>query len=162
MADTENIRAIKHIGAVIDRANLLESKMVYLIDLYVGPSGVGRDFLRSKVLHNSILSYGAKIKLIAAIDKAVGKGTVNIELLHKVGKIRNAFAHGQLAASVRPQRNPESASVDYKMVVETLTNDLSVMEIDRLRAVDTFRESSDTLLAQLEILEDKIKNAKPY
>ena len=83
-------------------------------------------------------------------------------MLHKVGKIRNAFAHGQLARSVRPQRDPESASVEYKMVVETLTNDLSVKEIDRLRAVDTFRESSDTLLAQLEILEDKIKNAKPY
>ncbi len=159
MADSETIRAIKHIGAIIDRANKLESRMAYLIDLHIGASGVGRDFLRTKVLHSSIVSYGAKIKLISAIDTAIGKGTVDIELLHKIGKIRNSFAHGLLENSLRPQRDSESGVANTDIVIETLRNDLSIRETNRLEAVDTFREGSSILFTQLEELEKKIVEA---
>ena len=159
MSESASLRGIKQIGALIERANSLEARMAYLIDLYIGASGIGRDFLRSRVLHNSIVSYAGKVKLTLAITKTVGGPKINRDKLHRLGMIRNAFAHGQLAESLRRVRDDGGATIKEYVVVETLRGDGSVTEINRADAIAEFVKLYDELMAQFEDLERKINVA---
>jgi hypothetical protein len=152
MSESAALRGIKQIGALIERANSLEARMAYLIDLFVGASGLGREFLRSRVLHNSIISYAGKIKLILAINRTVGGPKINRDKLHRLGMIRNAFAHGQLAESIRKVRDPAVGTVGEFVVVETLKGDGSIQEMNRADAINEFVQLHKDLVKQFDEL----------
>jgi hypothetical protein len=77
---------------VIDRSAMIESLMTRIIVSYCSPRQEARPFMWNIVLDSSVMSLGAKAKVVMAIA-----GEVDFELkrnaLYKVLELRNAFAH---------------------------------------------------------------------
>src|SRR6185295_10759372 len=97
----EITRALTILGGVLERSNRVERMLAEVIRLHVRPHADGDRFLRSHLLHNSVVSYNAKVKLVLAIARAAGRHQLDREALYRIGTIRNAFAHGEVQTATR-------------------------------------------------------------
>ena len=77
---------------VIDRASLIENIINQIIVGYCKPRKAAWEFMWSVVLDTSVMSLGAKVKVVMAVSQEMG---FNLEknALHRVIALRNAFAH---------------------------------------------------------------------
>lgn len=153
MAKIDPHTTFRQIGALVYRFNVHEAQLARIIDLYIGAKGDGRDFVRTRVLHNSIVSYASKVKLVLAITKAVDGPKLNREGLHRIGHLRNAFAHGNLEEQVRVNRNALFGDTGPYFVVETMKGDGLLSEMRRDEGFKELTDLIDVVEAQLKELE---------
>jgi hypothetical protein len=153
MAKFDPDTTFRQIGGLIYRFNVHEAQLARIIDLYIGAEGDGRKFVRTRVLHNSIISYASKVKLVLAIAKAVDGPKLDIQALHRIGHLRNAFAHGNLEEQVRTNFNALVGETSPYFIVETIKNDGSLSEIRREEAFKELTDLINTVEAQLKELE---------
>jgi len=77
---------------VIDRAALIENMINQVIVGYCKPRKKAWMFMWSVVLDTSVMSLGAKVKVVMAISHEM-EFKLNKNSLHRVVALRNAFAH---------------------------------------------------------------------
>ncbi len=157
MAGDSAIRELKLLGAVLERFNSVEGRLASIIALYVGAKDSRHEFMQSRVLHNSIVSYGSKVKLVLAISRDVGGPQFDRNKLHEFGNIRNSFAHGRIATAKRVNPNPQRSSAKELLIVESIKGDGSVHEMRRGDAVSTFTAIFEEIVPQLRQLEELVR-----
>lgn len=77
---------------VVDRTALIEKLMNQVILTYCSPRQDARPFMWSIVLDTSVMSIGAKAKVVMAVAQEMNF-TLARDAIHKVIELRNAFAH---------------------------------------------------------------------
>ena len=77
---------------VIDRAAVIENIINQVIVDYCKPRKEAWEFMWSIVLDTSVMSLGAKVKVVMAVSHEVGF-SLEKNALHRVIALRNAFAH---------------------------------------------------------------------
>lgn len=135
MDDKPVIRELKVLGAMLERFNAVESLLASIITLHIRPDDAQREFVQSRLLHSSIVSYASKVKLVLAISRAVSGPKLDRNKLHEFGNIRNAFAHGRIQTGKRKKIEADSREGDDYYVVESIKGDGSVQEMRRNVAV---------------------------
>lgn len=115
----------------------------------------------SRILHSSITSYASKVKLVLAIAKASGSAKLDRQKLHRLGHLRNAFAHGHMARSFRVNKNAlrrsgEELPYGEYLVIETMKGDGIIDEIPRETAFSEFLNLRTDVDRQLDELEETI------
>jgi hypothetical protein len=149
-------REWKVLGVVLDQFNALEQRIASIICAYVAPSPDRAKFVTDRLLHNSVLPFGAKVKLLLAIARDV-KGPKKLkDPLHRMLHIRNALAHGHVMAGYRNNHNALLRPVGPYLVIESLTGDGSVEEKDRSAAVAEFAGLLEKVNVSLSDLEKRV------
>lgn len=77
---------------VIDRVALIENVINQVIVGYCKPRKEAWEFMWSIVLDTSVMSLGAKVKVVMAVSQEIGF-KLDKNSLHRVIALRNAFAH---------------------------------------------------------------------
>lgn len=146
------------LGAVLERSNQVEDLLSSVISIYVcAQDDTGDEFLRRRLLHNSVVHYGAKVKLTMEISSKVqGRKKLDEQALRTIGVIRNAFAHARIASSVRTNQNALTGRIGEYLIVEPIKSDGSTRELRRDDALKEFNEAYHKIRPQLDQLIDAI------
>ena len=150
-------------GLLLDHFNSIESQMARIISLYIGPRPEREEWLETRLLNNSIISFSAKLKMIQAISRDVGGPKINADNFQKMLKIRNALAHGNIMRSFRhvpPGSDiPRPASGVY-LVLESIENNGEVKAVPRTLAIGDFwthaRAAGDQVVELLTVLDPRL------
>jgi hypothetical protein len=127
-------------GTVVELCNQIELYMKAIIEAHIAPPANRQGFLRDYVLNNAIVSFGSKIKLVLAINEQARLVALDAAVLHKVGNLRNAFAHNDLISGIRAElaTNPEGPGA-VSVVVESIKANGGMQTIARDQAYEEFR-----------------------
>ncbi len=137
------------VSNVIDGVDHIENLINQIIHNYLSPRKEAFEFVWHVVLDSSIMSLGAKIKLVVAISKKL-EIKIDRNALHQVGALRNAFAHHGLRShpTMSVGKTPEEDESYY--VLQILTNGGELKRIRREEALEEFkkyyRSSLDSLM----------------
>ena len=153
------IRELKVLGAMLERFNSVESLLASIITLHIRPDGARKEFLQSRLLHSSIVSYASKVKLVLAISQAVGGPKLDRNKFHEFGNIRNAFAHGRIQTGKRRSAEGDSSNGDEYYIVESIKGDGSVQEMRRSVAVSKSSAIYEEIKPKLRELEEIVRRA---
>ena len=106
------------VAKVIDRTDLIENIIDQIIVKYVSPRNEIYTFFRNVILNNSIISLGAKVKLVSLIAKDI-EFNLDKHPIHVILKYRNAFAHHGLQShpTLIVGKTPEEDKSEYQLVV---------------------------------------------
>jgi hypothetical protein len=156
MKEEEIVRHLKLLAVILEKFNGLEARLASIINRYVGANGNGGTFLEGRVLHNSVVSYASKVKLVQAIGRDLGVPKLDRDSMHKLGEIRNSFAHGRIASSVRRSAAKQGQVPDTHLIVESIKGDGSVKELKRHDALEEFKKCFGIVSAELDALEAKM------
>jgi hypothetical protein len=148
------------IGEIVERFNAIESRIALLIQRFIGAKGSGGEFLRSRVLHNSIVSYSSKVKLILAINGEAGGPKLDRDSFHRLGALRNAFAHTDIYKSRRVNLNVDAGPVGAYFSIDLLKPDGTIKSMRRAEAVVEFGDLCDHIDQQLDGLEAVLVDTK--
>lgn len=77
---------------VVDRTALIENLLNQIVVSYCGPRKEAVEFMWSVVLDTSVMSIGAKVKIVMAVAQEI-RFKLRKDALHTVMSLRNAFAH---------------------------------------------------------------------
>lgn len=103
---------------VIDRVALIENVINQVIVGYCKPRKEAWEFMWSIVLDTSVMSSGAKVKVVMAVSQEM-EFALDKNSLHKVIALRNAFAHH--ASNAHPVivvgRTPEENTSHLQLLV---------------------------------------------
>jgi len=103
---------------VIDRVALIENIINQIIVGYCNPRKDAWEFMWSIVLDTSVMSLGAKVKVVLAVSHEMGV-KLDKDSIHKVISLRNAFAHN--ASNAHPiyvvGRTPEEDTSHLQLLV---------------------------------------------
>jgi hypothetical protein len=142
------------VSRVIESFSIHEKHLAGHILDYLAVDRLRHEFAYNVVMHNSIIAYGAKSKLILQIAEDVG-AEIDRHNLSRVGALRNAFAHGDWVSSIRYR--DDAGELQY-LAVETMLGDGSLEEISYDDAAAEFFERINALAEQLGELRCKIAN----
>jgi len=84
----------KTLGLVLDQFNELEHYMAKIVRLYVQPARDRVGFVEKLILHNAIVPFAAKTKLLLSIGRESNGPKLSRDKFIRLLNIRNAFAHG--------------------------------------------------------------------
>ena len=133
---------------VIDRTALIESVINQIITGFCQPRKDARDFMWHIVLDTSVMSLGAKVKVVMAVSHEM-KFKLDKNSLHKLIALRNAFAHH--ASDAYPAyvvgRTQKEDSSHYQLWVLDGSG-----KITRGKRTDAFAEFNKTYRAARESL----------
>lgn len=157
MTNIDQVREWKVLGAALDSFNYLESRMEDLILAYVKPRHDKMAFMRDQLLHNSALSFGAKVKVILAIARECGGPKPSRDKFHRALSIRNALAHGDSVRSVR-KAGKIAAKAPYGefLIVRSVKGDGSIEERPRSVAIAELMQLIEELRESLKTLAESI------
>ncbi|MFH2144589.1 MAG: hypothetical protein ABII75_00980 [Candidatus Omnitrophota bacterium] len=157
------------IGLVIDNCNRIETKMKEVIVAYLGVQEDKAAFLQSILLHNSIVSFASKVKLILAINKQGNYVNIRRDDFHKLMKIRNAYAHSDLLSNIEMtipdySRYLEDESLDIEEMpqplmlkyLKSIKHDGSLEVVERTSAYFEFFDLSERVEEYLNNIKEKI------
>lgn len=153
-SEPKDYRAI--VSRVIDRFSIHEKHLAGHIVDYLAVDGLRHEFAYNVLMHNSIISYGGKVKLILQIAKDVS-AEIDRHCLSRVGALRNAFAHGDWVSSIRYK--DDAGDLKY-LAVETMRGDGSLEDIAYDDAAAEFFERMNTLIRQLSELRIQIEDKR--
>jgi hypothetical protein len=91
---------------VIDRSANIEKLMTRIIFSYCSPRQDARPFMWNIVLDSSVMTLGAKAKVVMAIAQEL-EFKFEKDALHRVLELRNAFAHHATDANFAMGMGPE-------------------------------------------------------
>ncbi len=128
---------------VIDRAALIENVINQIIVGYCKPRKEAWEFMWSIVLDTSVMSLGAKVKVVMAVSHEM-RFKLDKNSLHRVIALRNAFAHH--ASNAHPVlvvgRTPEEDTNHLQFWVLEASGKIS--RIKRHKAFDEFNAAYRT------------------
>ena len=133
---------------VIDRTALIENVINQIIVGYCKPRKEAWEFMWSIVLDTSVMSLGAKVKVVMAVSHEMGF-KLDKNALHRVIALRNAFAHHSSNAHpvfVVGQTPEESTSYLQFWVLE------SSGTVSRVKRAEAFAEFNAAYRAARESL----------
>ena len=149
----------EHIAIVIDEANYLEMRIGLLLSRSIRPVNKEYCFLVETALHNTVMSFGAKILLLKRIldywswdDLQKHSGRFDDVL-----RMRNAFAHTPTARRQLVVDVSDGTVLGNEMIVETKEG-RRLESIERGSAFDRFRKAYESSLALLEQIETRVKD----
>ena len=159
MKELDYAREWKVLGAVLSRFNELERQLASIVSAYIAPDPSKSQFVLRQLLHNSTVSFAAKVRLVLAITKDVHGPKLNRDNFHRILNVRNALAHGIGPMSFRKNVNAlNSAPYGEYLTVETLRGDGSVEERPTAQVTAEFIDLVAKLTAQLLQLNEKLSN----
>lgn len=91
----------KMIGFVIAQFNELELLLTKILSKYIAPATEKEEFVNRQLLNNSVVSFGAKTKLLISITKSSNVGEVDRNKLHRILSLRNAIAHNDVISKFK-------------------------------------------------------------
>lgn len=134
---------------VVDRTALIENVLNQIITYYCAPRKDAWEFMWSIVLDTSVMSLGAKAKVVMAIAQEL-QFKLKKDPLHRIIALRNAFAHNATNANpvfVVGRKHEESTSYLQLWVLESSGK---VQKVKRDEAFDEFnaqyRNARESLL----------------
>jgi hypothetical protein len=155
----ENMEVDDHIAKVIDEANYLEMRVGLLLSQCIRPVNRQYGFLVETALHNTVISFGAKVLLIKRIldywnwdDLQKHSGRFDDVL-----RMRNAFAHTPTARRQLVVDATDGTVLGNEMIVETKEG-RRLESIERRTAFARFRKAFKSSLELLEQIEIRIKD----
>jgi hypothetical protein len=155
----ENLEVNEHIATVIDQANYLEMRIGLLLFLCIRPVNKAYGFLVETALHNTVMSFGAKVLLLKRIldywrwdDLQKRSGTFDDVL-----RMRNAFAHTPTARRQLVVDVSNGTVLGNEMIVETKEG-RRLESIERGSAFERFRKAYESSLELLEKIEERVKD----
>jgi len=122
---------IELIGDVISQFNNLEWIVDSIIVTFIQPQASAKEFVSKHLIHNSILSFGAKIKLLFAIINFLELEKIDKDKLHRLLALRNAVAHSDLIGDyeIRSSGSNDNRKHEEYFVVDQMRSDGSVKTI---------------------------------
>ena len=155
----ENLEVNEHIAIVIDEANYLEMRIGILLSRCIRPVNKEYGFLVETALHNTVMSFGAKVLLLKRIldywswdDLQKHSGRFDDVL-----RMRNAFAHTATARRQLVVDVSDGTLLGNEMLVETKEG-RRLESIERGSAFERFRKAYDSALELLEQIEARVKD----
>lgn len=155
--DDEFDKELKFIGFLVTQFNELELKASKILTLYVKPSKDKMEFFESHFLNNSVISFGAKIKLITAINKKEKLIKLDKNKFHRILALRNAIVHNDILAKfkVHIPEDPEDDILRY-FVMDHMKSDGTVTTVNKSDAYSDFLMLYEELNQQLEVMLEKL------
>lgn len=146
---------------VIDRVALIENIINQIIVGYCKPRKDAWEFMWSIVLDTSVMSLGAKVKVVMAVTHEMGFD-LEKNALHRVIALRNAFAHH--ASDAHPVlavgRTPEEDTSYFQFLV--LEGSGKISRIKRHEAFTEFnsayRKAKDSLVQLNNMVHERYEN----
>lgn len=147
------------VAQIIDRTDLIENLMNQIIEKFISPRKEIFPFFWNVFLDSSIISLGAKVKLISLISNEINHKIdhSSINKIHKVMKLRNAFAHHGLNAHpvYKVGKTPEEDKSIYELQI---INSSKIRKISREKGLEEFNEAyqsaRNTLITLKQALEE--------
>lgn len=147
---------------VIDRAVLIENVVNQIIIGYCKPRKEAWSFMWSIVLDTSVMSLGAKVKIVMAISHEIGF-KLDKNSLHRVISLRNSFAHN--ASNAHPVfvvgRTPDEDTSHLQFLV--LESSGKVTRIKRHEAFVEFsavyHAARDSLVQLKKLIRERYKGS---
>jgi hypothetical protein len=169
MEMNETVR--NQIADVVEAANDLEMRIGHLLRLCMKPVSSDYGFLLETTLHNTILSFGAKVLLVKRILEYWGWDDLQKKCgrLDDVLRMRNAFAHtptAHCALVAAPMENPSELADDGEgPVYEIIGNQMMVEAkegrklemIDRDQAFERFKKAHKGACELVAEIKEKVK-----
>ncbi|MEA3437882.1 MAG: hypothetical protein U9R43_15565 [Thermodesulfobacteriota bacterium] len=150
--------ANEHIAKVIDEANYLEMRIGHLLSHCIRPVNSEYGFLVDTALHNTVMSFGAKVLLLKRIldywswdDLQKHSGRFDDVL-----RMRNAFAHTPTARRQLVVDANDGTVIDNEMIVETKEG-RRLENIERGSAFARFRKAYNSSLELFEQIDARVK-----
>jgi len=139
---------------VIRATNIVETKMKRVVAAFVNAPSERSSFVESYLLNNATVPFGAKVKLVLAISRALSI-KVDREAMHVLLSRRNAFAHQDHLTSVRVL-NGADGYPDVSFVVESIKASGELEMVTQARAFAEFMDAYTTVEADLDALLDAL------
>ncbi len=147
---------------VINRTAVIENVINQIIIGYCKPRVDAWEFMWSVVLDTSVMSLGAKAKVLSAISHELDF-KIDVKNLHLVIELRNAFAHHSTNAHpvMRRGKFPEQSTSYYELWV--LRTSGKFIRKQRNQAFDEFntayRKTLDSLVKLTDLIHAKFQKA---
>ena len=144
------------VADVIDRSALIENIINQVIVSYCKPRKEAREFMWSIVLDTSVMSLGAKVKVVMAVSHEMGF-SLEQNALHRVMALRNAFAHHSSNAHpvLAVGQTPEEDSSYLQFWV--LEGSGKISRVKRHKALDEFNTAYRKARGSLVELNKKVR-----
>jgi hypothetical protein len=145
---------------VVDRTALIENLLNQIIASYCAPRKEAWEFMWSVVLDTSVMSLGAKAKVVMAIAQEL-QFKLKKDPLHRIIALRNAFAHH--ATNAHPVfvvgKTPEENRSYLQFWV--LESSGKIQKLKRHEAFDEFndqyRSARGSLVALRNLVREKVR-----
>ncbi|WP_257311274.1 hypothetical protein [Geothrix fuzhouensis] len=144
---------IQRTGVIVERFSEIEQLINTVIFNYIAPILDAEKFVKLNLLDNSVVSFGAKIKLLQVINKNINGDFINRDKFHRLLSIRNAFAHNNVGNNLEIEPSEENLSEIY-FYIESMKGDGSIV---RTRRDDAYTEFWALYLELLRSLQEFIK-----
>lgn len=154
--------AVPDVVDVVDRVAFIENLINQIIVGYCKPREAAWEFMWSIVLDTSVMSLGAKVKVISALSHEMDF-KLDKDSLHRVIALRNAFAHHASDAHpvIAVGRTPEEDSTYFQFWV--LEGSGKISRIRRHEAFAEFdvnyRKARESLGKLLSMVQQRFENA---
>lgn len=141
------------LNKVIERTALIENLLDQVIFKYSSPRDEATEFFRYILLHSSVISLGAKVKLVKYIARKLEVfSNQRYESLDNLLSYRNAFAHHGLQSHPTLEIGKTSDEVKQKFMLYLLRFSGNLDKKSRATALEDFNknfESTKNLLINL-------------
>lgn len=145
------------LGAALDAFNALETRMEDVICAHLAPRADRVEFLRSQILHNSSLPFGAKVRVVLSVARDLKVKKLSRDKFHRALSIRNALAHGDSRRHVRENRNAlRQEPIGEFIVVRAVSGDGRIEERPKSVAIAELMSLLEILGGELTRLQDAI------
>ena len=127
------------VAKVIDRTDLIENIINQIITKYISPRKEIIPFFWDIFLNSSIISLGAKLKLVVLLAREIGF-EIKEDPIRRVINLRNAFAHHGLYShpALIVEKTPDEDKSDYQLQI--ITSSLKLKRMSRESALKEFNE----------------------
>ena len=145
------IKEWKTIGMIVSQFNALELLITKILTKFISPNEQRKDFVQRQLLNNSVISFGAKVKLLISITKSYDLGKVDRNKLHRILSLRNAIAHNDVVSNLKihvPEDPDESVSQYF--VIDKMKSDGNLETMDKSETYWEFMNLNEELNAQLQ------------
>ena len=149
----ENFKGREDLVFVIDRFNYIEYKVTEIISSYIGAIPERKKFVNSILLNNSIVSFGAKIKLLFHINSIEKLFDLKKDDFHRLAHIRNQFAHSGQEVFEICLEEPELGG--KKLMLESVASSGRLIEVDASKALSEFTQIFARLKQSLNLAAEK-------
>lgn len=148
----------EQVAAVVDDANNLEMRIGHLLSQCIRPVNSEYGFLVETALHNTVMSFGAKVLLVKRILDYWGWDDLQKHTgrFDDVLRMRNAFAHTPTARRQLLVHAADGTVLGSEMIIESKEG-RRLESIERGKAFHRFKKAYESSMELLEQIETRIK-----
>ena len=146
------------LSKVVERTDLIENLLDQIIFNYTLPRDEAKLFFRYILLDSSVITLGAKVKVVTYIaNEELKVDKLDTDSLHGVIRYRNAFAHHGLQShpTLAVGRTPEENKEVFKLHI--ITGSGKLIKVTREKALKKFEEYFENAKKGLVKIKELIK-----